>query len=164
MAVGQNRRVHARDVNSVAAPGTNLARTGQHVWLGCRDCHRSWRAAWVGSGSELPVVPPIPKAERTAWTDGSIVKGSLLTIGAVSLAFTVRLALKPIIGEASPFLVFTPAVMLAAFYGGPAAGLLATGLSAVLGSHFFLQTLGETVVEKWDRVTLFLLVGTLITH
>jgi signal transduction histidine kinase/ActR/RegA family two-component response regulator len=105
----------------------------------------------------------MPKAERTAWTDGSIVKGSLLTIGAVSLAFTVRLALKPIIGEASPFLVFTPAVMLAAFYGGPAAGLLATGLSAVLGSHFFLQALGETVVEKWDRVTLFLLVGTLIT-
>jgi signal transduction histidine kinase/ActR/RegA family two-component response regulator len=144
-------------------PGDELARTGQHIWLGCRDCHRSWRAAWAGSGSELPVVPPMPKAERTAWTDGSIVKGSLLTIVAVSIAFTVRLALKPIIGEASPFLLFTPVVMLAAFYGGPAAGLLATGLSAVLGSHFFLQTLGETVVEKWDRVTLFLLVGTLIT-
>jgi signal transduction histidine kinase len=81
----------------------------------------------------------------------------------VSLAFTVRLALKPVIGEASPFLLFTPAVMLAAFYGGPAAGLLATGLGAVLGSHFFLRTLGETGVEKWDRVTLFLLVGALIT-
>ena len=144
-------------------PGDELARTEQHLWLGCRDCHRSWRAAWGASGSELPVVPVIKKAERTAWTDGSIVKASLLTIGAVSLAFTVRLALKPIIGEASPFLAFTPAVMLAAFYGGPAAGLLATGLSAVLGSHFFLQTLGETAVEKWDRVTLFLLVGTLIT-
>ena len=37
-----------------------------------------------------------------------VVRGSLLAIGEVSLAFTVRLALKPIIGETSPFLRSAP--------------------------------------------------------
>jgi len=50
-------------------------------------------------------------------------------------------------------------LMVAAFYGGPAAGALATVLSALLGSHFFLRSLGEPGVETWDRVALFLLVG-----
>ena len=34
---------------------------------------------------------------------------------AVLLAFAVRLTLRPVIGEASPFLLFAPAVMIAAF-------------------------------------------------
>jgi signal transduction histidine kinase/ActR/RegA family two-component response regulator len=66
-------------------------------------------------------------------------------------------------GDASPFLMFTPAVMIAAFYGGPVAGVFATLASAFLGSHFFLPAIGEPVVEKWDRVALFLLVGVLLT-
>jgi K+-sensing histidine kinase KdpD len=95
--------------------------------------------------------------------DFSARHGFLLATIVVAVAFAVRLALKPLIGNASPFLVFTPALMVAAFYGGPAPGALATVLSALLGSHFFLRALGEPGVETWDRVALFLLVGTSIT-
>jgi hypothetical protein len=82
---------------------------------------------------------------------------------AVAVAFAVRLALKPLTGNASPFLLFTPAVMVAAWYGGIGPAALATGVGAVLGNHFFLQAIGEPRVEQWDRVALFLLVGALIT-
>jgi signal transduction histidine kinase/ActR/RegA family two-component response regulator len=86
-----------------------------------------------------------------------------LAIIAVAIAFAARLLLKPFIVDASPFLLFTPAVMIAAFFVGPSGGVVATVLSAVLGSRFFLRTLGEPTIERWDRIALFLLVGTLIT-
>jgi signal transduction histidine kinase/CheY-like chemotaxis protein len=73
------------------------------------------------------------------------------------------LALKPLIGDASPFLLFTPAVMVAAWFGGVGPAVLATSSGAVLGNHFFLRTIGEPGLEQWDRVALFLLVGVLIT-
>src|SRR5215470_11556975 len=52
---------------------------------------------------------------------------------AVALAFLVRRALTPILGDASPYLLFVPAVLTAAGLGGLGPGLLATGLSVVLG-------------------------------
>lgn len=90
-------------------------------------------------------------------------RGGLILSLAVGLAFAARLGLKPFIGAASPFLLFTPAVMIASFFVGPTAGAAATIASAILGSHFFLQTLGEPAIERWDRVALFLLVGASIT-
>src|ERR1700756_1420133 len=52
---------------------------------------------------------------------------------AVALAFLARLALTPILGDASPHPLFVPAVLTAAGLGGLGPGLLATGLSVVLG-------------------------------
>ena len=57
---------------------------------------------------------------------------------AVAIAFLARLALTPVLGDASPYLLFVPAVLIAAGLGGLGPGLLATGLSAVLG--FFVST------------------------
>ena len=91
------------------------------------------------------------------------VRRLTIALLAVLLAFIVRLALRPFIGEASPFLLFAPAVMIAAFAAGPAAGALATVLSAALGSHFFLAGTTGPTLERWDRVALFVLVGALIT-
>jgi signal transduction histidine kinase len=90
-------------------------------------------------------------------------RGLGITLLAVLLAFIIRLLLNPLIGGASPYLLFAPAVMIAAFAAGAGAGAIATLLSAVLGTHFFLAAAGEPSVERWDRVGLFLLVGALIT-
>lgn len=106
---------------------------------------------------------PAPARARHPRRGRSLLKGFVLAAIVVGLAFGVRLAVTPLIGTASPFLVFTPALMVAAFYGGPAAGALATVLSALLGSQFFLRRLGEPGVETWDRIALFLLVGASIT-
>ena len=90
--------------------------------------------------------------------------GQYVTAGAaIALAFSVRLALKPLIGNASPFLLFTPAVLVAAAYGGIGPAIFATVAGAVLGNHFFLRVIGEPGLEQWDRLALFLLVGGLIT-
>ena len=138
-----------------------LGRTQRFVWIGCNDCHRSWKDA-IDAVAGSPIEPATATAlnRRPGF---SARNGFLLAAVAVAVAFGVRLAVKPLIGNASPFLVFTPALMVAAFHGGPAAGALATVLSALLGSHFFLRTLGEPGVETWDRVALFLLVGASIT-
>jgi two-component system, LuxR family, sensor kinase FixL len=77
---------------------------------------------------------------------------------AVALAFLARLALTPIIGDASPYLLFVPAVLVAAGLGGFGPGLLATGLSVVLS--FFVITIspGAWVREIVDAV-LFAMIG-----
>lgn len=139
-----------------------LARTRKYIWLGCHDCHRTWRDDIRGAVPVLGAGATSREPQHFARAV-SIIRGCLLTVGAVALAFGLRSVLRPAIGNASPFLVFTPAVMVTAFYAGPAAGVFATISSALLGSHFFLRTLGEPSIEKWDRVALFLLVGALIT-
>src|SRR5262249_61167909 len=53
---------------------------------------------------------------------------------AVTIAFLARLALTPILGDASPYLLFVPAVLVAGGLAGLGPGLVAAGLSVVLGS------------------------------
>src|SRR5260221_13575143 len=62
---------------------------------------------------------------------------------AVAIAFLARLALTPILGDASPYLLFVPAVLTAAGLGGLGPGLLATGLSVVFG--FFVSTISPSL-------------------
>ena len=121
-----------------------LGRTQRFVWIGCNDCHRSWKDA-IDAVAGSPLIGPATATALNRRPGFSARHGFLLAAVAVAIAFGVRLAVKPLIGNASPFLVFTPALMVAAFHGGPAAGALATVLSALLESHFFLRTLGEPV-------------------
>jgi signal transduction histidine kinase/ActR/RegA family two-component response regulator len=55
--------------------------------------------------------------------------------------------------------------VVAAWSGGLVAGLFATGLSAVLGSYFFIQHTGFVISDPTDRVRVatFLVVGSLIS-
>jgi PAS domain S-box-containing protein len=57
-----------------------------------------------------------------------------VALGLVAAAALARLALAPLWGEQVPFLTFSPAVALAAWFGGWPAGALATLLSALLAS------------------------------
>jgi two-component system sensor kinase FixL len=76
----------------------------------------------------------------------------------VGLAFLVRLALTPILGDASPYLLFVPALLIAAGLGGFGPGLLATGLSVVLGLFVITATPSLSVPEIVDAA-LFTLIG-----
>ena len=76
---------------------------------------------------------------------------------AVAIAFLVRLALTPIVGDASPYLLFVPAVLVAGGLGGLGPGLLATALSLVLG-FFVTISPGISMSEIVDAV-LFAMIG-----
>jgi signal transduction histidine kinase len=93
----------------------------------------------------------------------SVLRGYLIAVLTVVLALLVRMLLHPFLGDASPFLLFTPAVAITALYGGLGPGVVATALSTSFGVHFVLASTGELAVEKWDRVILFAVVGAVIT-
>ena len=80
-----------------------LTRTRNHVWIGCRRCQRSWReeldAASVASGE-----PAHPMAASVSFQESTF--GPYVTAAAaVAVAFAVRWALRPLIGNAKPVLV-----------------------------------------------------------
>jgi two-component system, LuxR family, sensor kinase FixL len=77
---------------------------------------------------------------------------------AVAIAFLARLALTPILGDASPYLLFVPAVLVAAGLGGLGPGLSATGLSVVLG--FFVVTISPLLtLPDIVNAALFAMIG-----
>jgi two-component system sensor kinase FixL len=60
----------------------------------------------------------------------------LTATAAVAAAFLARLALTPLLGEASPLLIFVVPVLFSMLYGGRGPALLAGLLSVVSGFHF----------------------------
>jgi signal transduction histidine kinase len=138
-----------------------LARTSTRVWFGCSRCHRTWNVA-VESAATAPDDAAFA-GDAIGAAQMSVARGCLVGALMVTLALAIRMLLRPAIGNASPFLLFTPAVAIAALYGGIVPGVVTTVLSTALGSRFFLAGLGEPVVEKWDRVILFFVVGVVIT-
>lgn len=55
---------------------------------------------------------------------------------AVAVAAVVRIAFLQVLGLRTPFLLFYPAVMIAALYGGFVPGLLASFLSAFIATYY----------------------------
>jgi signal transduction histidine kinase len=62
-----------------------------------------------------------------------------IAIGFTLLALILRIVLAPWVHGASPFVFFTPVVMLSAWYGGWGPGFLATILGGALGNYFLLD-------------------------
>ncbi len=84
----------------------------------------------------------------------------------VALAAALKLLLTPLIQEESPFLLFFSAVMLSALVGGWRAGLLATGLAAVVVWYFFLAPYYSLAFDSGGdaiRLGIFVLEGALIS-
>src|SRR5215472_4273700 len=82
----------------------------------------------------------------------------LLAPLAVAVAFLARLALTPVLHDASPYLLFIPAVLVAGGLGGLGPGLLATGLSIVLGFFVITMSPGVSASEIVDAA-LFTMIG-----
>ncbi|MHB9026346.1 MAG: PAS domain-containing protein [Armatimonadota bacterium] len=82
------------------------------------------------------------------------------------VATAARLAFLPALGAHAPYILFYPAVMLAALYGGLGPGLLATALSALLADYFWLPPSGRFVYPDeaaWLGIIIFILSGALLS-
>lgn len=97
---------------------------------------------------------------------GSQLQRYGMAVISVAIAFMLMLWLNPWVATTeSPFLLFFGAVMISAWSGGRNPGLLATALSALLGTYFFLPP-----VYSWQlahssglRLLLYVLQGILIS-
>jgi len=87
------------------------------------------------------------------------LNGYVLAVAAVGASAAVRGALTPLLGDHSLSVTFYPAVMLAAWYGGFAPGLIATALSTILAC--VLHPSPVTDVQEVAGLTLFTLVNAL---
>jgi K+-sensing histidine kinase KdpD len=92
-----------------------------------------------------------------------------IAVLAVGSALLIQLLLTPWLGGdrgSNPFILFFGAVILAAWFDGLRAGLLATGLSALVSSYFFLapQYAPHTIhAAQGIRLSVFVLEGVLIS-
>lgn len=91
---------------------------------------------------------------------GSNASGYGIAMLAVAAVFAARLLLDPVLRDQAPFLMFTPAILLAAAAGGLWPGLFATVLSAALGSIFIYARGPATVgLSELTNAGLFILAG-----
>ena len=79
----------------------------------------------------------------------------------VVIAFIARMAFTPLLQDDSPYLFFVPAVLVAAGLGGLGPGLLATGLSVLLGL-FVITTFPIVTVAEFLNAAAFTLIGAAI--
>jgi PAS domain S-box-containing protein len=80
-------------------------------------------------------------------------------MGTVAVATVLRLALGPVLGEATPFITMFPAVLLTSVMGGFWPGLLAIALSVISSWYFFLSpAFGFDGISASDAIALALYV------
>jgi PAS domain S-box-containing protein len=82
------------------------------------------------------------------------------------VALLLRFLLAPLLRENAPLLVFIMPVMFSAWYGGLKPGLLATAVSALIGSYFFVQpffSFNLIGVGNLVQVCIFLVEGVMIS-
>jgi two-component system sensor kinase FixL len=81
-----------------------------------------------------------------------------IAVLAVAAAWLARILLTPVVGAESPYLLFTPAVLAAAAFGGLGPGLVATALATVLG--LFVSTAsGDPSTAEVLVAIVFALIG-----
>ena len=132
-----------------------LARTAQ--WLG--GLYLLLAAVAALRESHLPLLPPQGKIAPALYRDA-------MAVAMVLAAAAVRLAFLQALGMRAPFVIFYPAVMLVALYGGQRAGLLATALSGALADYFWMEPSGQFAVSEpddWLSLVIFLLSGGMIS-
>jgi PAS domain S-box-containing protein len=62
-----------------------------------------------------------------------------VAVGAVIVATLARLAMEPLWGLRNPYILFFPAVLLSAWYGGLRPGIVSTLLSAASAGYFWIE-------------------------
>ncbi|MCW3053886.1 MAG: uncharacterized protein JWN14_3056 [Chthonomonadales bacterium] len=87
--------------------------------------------------------------QRLSWKTYAIaLLVSLITVG-------IKLFLDRYIGNAYPFLLLLPAILVSAWYGGLGPGLLATALTALAGDYLFLPPSRSLVLSGSNAVRVF---------
>ncbi|MDI1432781.1 PAS domain S-box protein [Polyangium sorediatum] len=123
------------------------------MWYDARTSAPVWSPPATTSASPKP--PPERTGKRLFARYG-------VAVAAVAVVTAIRLALDPVLGEQSPFLLFTLAVMAAAWYGGLRAALFAVVLAALSSTFFVLHPKFEFVLPSvmgQVQLVLFLCTG-----
>jgi PAS domain S-box-containing protein len=97
----------------------------------------------------------------------AILRRYAVAVAAVGLALAIKEALSPLVPdwEKSPYVLFSAAVMVAAWFGGLGPGLCATALSALVARYYILPS-DPTALDSTSRMApmlLFVVEGGLIT-
>ncbi len=132
-----------------------LSRTAQ--WLG--GLYLLFAAAASLHESHLRLLP-MEKTLHPAYYRDAVAVAVVLAAAAIRLAFLSAM------GTNSPYVVFFPAVMFAALYGGLRAGLLATAVSAILVDYFWIEPVNQFKMEQLSdqlSVVIFLLSGGMVS-
>ena len=95
------------------------------------------------------------------WKTASLWQRLLVALLIVGAASALQIIFFGSLGRGIPYLIFYPATMLAALYGGLAGGLLATMLSAIL--VFFWVQRGSLSAPEWLGFAIFVISCTLIS-
>jgi PAS domain S-box-containing protein len=100
---------------------------------------------------------PEPGARVPATAAGRAIMGVALALVGVAVCTALKVLIAALVGEAPPYALYPFAVLVAAWYGGLAAGLLATVLSAALGfSPWFGRSFAAATHASEDaRVLIF---------
>ncbi len=109
--------------------------------------------------SHLPLFP-LEKKPHPAYYRDAVAVAVVLTAAAIRLAFL------SVMGTHSPYVVFFPAVMFAAIYGGLRPGLLATAVSAILTDYFWIMPVNQFKVGQLSdqlSIIIFLLSGGMVS-
>jgi len=98
--------------------------------------------------------------------DDGLLRIAWLPIVLLLAATALQLAFQSALVRHAPFVIFYPAVIFAALYGGWRAGLLATALSASIAGYFWIAPSGHFATrqpEAWLGLVIFLFSGALVT-
>ena len=118
----------------------------------------------IGTSDERPADEPASSVSARSW---AVRYGAAVAAGV--LALLIQSLLVPAFGgnpDASPFIVFFAAVMVAAWFGGLGPGLLATVLSALLSWYFFLAPPSSFDLGSFGqglRLAVFVVEGVIIS-
>ena len=82
----------------------------------------------------------------------------IAAVGLVLVVFAIRSALDPLLGERSPFLLFTVSIVIAAGRYGTAAGLVSVLLSLIIGTAVFMARgfPPELLPNEWASLAVFI--------
>src|ERR1043165_9118019 len=97
--------------------------------------------------------------------DRSPLLGYAVAVLAVGVATGVKVALAPILGHDSPFLLFFGAIVLSGWFGGVEPAVLATVASAFVSAYFFFPPQFSLRIASYAarvRLVTFILEATLI--
>ena len=87
---------------------------------------------------ELAALAPDPWADRLWRWRRSLVASMPIAVGLVVAATAIRILLDRLIGDATPFITYFPAIMIATLAGGLRAGIAATILSGLASWVLFV--------------------------
>jgi two-component system sensor kinase FixL len=73
------------------------------------------------------------ESQSLPWRSSAPIARYAVAVASVAIAYLIRYALGPVLGDYSPYLFFMPAVLVAAAFGGSGPGVMALLIGLILG-------------------------------